>query len=115
MDLPDEACAAAAIRSASATVLANGFSQMTCFPAFNAATAISSWELPGVHTSMMSMSSRGDHQPRQSVSADCHPYFAAAAVDGLIISATDDTHVDVDPEVENAAHGAPGAASAPPP
>ena len=34
--------------------------------------------------------------------------FGGSRRDGLLIAATDDTHIDVDPEVEDAAHGAPG-------
>ena len=34
--------------------------------------------------------------------------FRGSRRDGLLITAADDTHVHVDPEVEDAAHGAPG-------
>ena len=64
--------AAAAIASASSTVLASGFSHMTCLPASSAAIAISAWVLPGVQMSMTSMSSRVS-RARQSVSTDAHP------------------------------------------
>ena len=46
--------------SASATVLASGFSHSTCLPASSAAMAISACESPGVHTSMSCTSSRLD-------------------------------------------------------
>ncbi len=42
---------AASMRSASLTVLARGFSQITAFPARAAAMAISAWLSPGVQMS----------------------------------------------------------------
>ncbi len=78
--MPSEAArsAAATISSASATVLANGFSQRTCLPASNAATAISAWLSPGVQMSTRATSSRWS-SCFQSVSVDSHPSWAAAA------------------------------------
>ena len=73
------ATAASTIDSASATVLASGFSHRTCLPASSAAIAISAWLSPGVHTSTSWMSSRVT-SCFQSVSTDAQPIFAAAAV-----------------------------------
>ena len=70
--------AAAAIASASATVLASGFSHSTWRPASKAAMAISAWLSPGVHTSMSCTSSRRSRE-RQSVTASAQPWRAAAA------------------------------------
>ena len=71
--------AAAAIASASATVLASGFSHSTCLPASRAAMAISAWVSPGVQTSTRSMSSRAT-SACQEVSVDSQPSRSAAAV-----------------------------------
>src|SRR5690625_5140687 len=65
--------------SASATVLAIGFSTSTCLPASSAATAISAWVSPGVQMSTTSTSSRSIAR-RQSVSTASQPSWAAAAV-----------------------------------
>ena len=70
--------AASAIASASATVLASGFSHSTCLPASRAAIAISAWVSPGVTMSTMSMSSRAITS-RQSVADSRQPHFSAAA------------------------------------
>ena len=64
--------AAAAMASASGTVLASGFSHSTCLPASSAATEISACESPGVHTSMSWTSSRFS-RARQSVSTSANP------------------------------------------
>ena len=70
--------AAAVISSASATVLASGFSHSTCLPACRAAVAISTCMSPGVQMSIRSMSGRSTSR-RQSVSAELQPYCWAAA------------------------------------
>src|SRR5690625_3780277 len=64
--------------SASATVLAIGFSTSTCLPASRAATAISACVSPGVQMSTTSTSSRSSTR-RQSVSTDSQPSCSAAA------------------------------------
>lgn len=70
--------AAEAIASASATVLASGFSHSTCLPAASAASAISACVSPGVQMSTRSTSP--DSIKRfHSVSTDAQPSFAAAA------------------------------------
>ena len=70
--------AAAAICSASATVLASGFSHSTCLPASSAAIAISACRSPGVQMSTRSTSSRSITR-RQSVSTEAKPNRSAAA------------------------------------
>src|SRR6478752_4237025 len=70
--------AAAVMASASATVLASGFSHSTCLPASRAAMAISAWVSPGVQMSMTSMSSRATTS-RQSVALSAQPRRAAAS------------------------------------
>ncbi len=77
---PDSAAfsAAAAIASASATLLASGFSQRTCLPASSASIAISAWVSPGVQMSIRSMSGRLI-TACQSVSTDCQPNRAATS------------------------------------
>ena len=73
------ACSAAAtIASASATVLASGFSHSTCLPASSAAMAISACVSPGVQTSTRSMSSRAT-RACQTVSVVSQPSRSAAA------------------------------------
>jgi hypothetical protein len=62
--------------SASSTVFASGFSQSTCLPASSAATATSTWVLPGEQMSTTSMSSRSI-AARQSVSARSQPQRSA--------------------------------------
>ena len=71
--------ATAAISLASATLLASGFSHSTCFPAFNAAMAISACVSPGVQMSTRSTSSRST-SARQSVSVLAQPKRRAASV-----------------------------------
>ncbi len=68
--------------SASATVLASGFSHRTCLPASRAAIAISAWVWPGVQTSTRSMSSRST-SARHDVSVLDHPSCDAALRDLL--------------------------------
>ena len=72
------ALAAATICSASATVFAKGFSQITCLPALSAAIAISACESPGVQISMMSISERVNNF-FQSVSIPSQPRRSAAS------------------------------------
>ncbi len=64
--------------SASATVLARGFSQSTCLPAWRAAIAIGACVAPGVQMSTRSTSSRAINE-RQSVSTAAQPSRCAAA------------------------------------
>ena len=70
--------AAAVIASASASVLASGFSHSTCLPASRAAMAISAWVSPGVQMSTSCTSSRSI-TACQSVSTCRQPYRRAAA------------------------------------
>ncbi len=70
--------AAAAIASASARVLASGFSHSTCLPASSAAMATSAWNSPGVQMSTSCTSSRLT-RARQSVSVAAQPSRSAAA------------------------------------
>jgi hypothetical protein len=70
--------AAPAIASASATVLASGFSHSTCLPASSAATAISACDEPGVTMSTRSTSSRST-TARQSVAGSAQPNRSADA------------------------------------
>src|SRR5262245_30187966 len=69
--------AASSIRSASASVLASGFSQKITFLASAAATAIGICKSPGVQMSMTSMSLRST-TCCQEVEYSIHPYFSAA-------------------------------------
>ncbi len=72
--------------SASATVLASGFSHSTCLPAASAASAISAWLSPGVQMSTRSMSARST-SVRQSVSALAQPCRSAASRHGVGVRA----------------------------
>ena len=92
------------IASASATVLANGFSHSTCLPAASAARAISAWVSPGVQMSMRSMSSRATS--RQSVSLSCQPNRSAAVATDLI-APDHDRHLGPQRQVNDTAGGAP--------
>ena len=69
---------AAYIASASFTVMASGFSQRTCLPAFAAAMAISAWVSLAVLMSMMSISGSFTTL-RQSVAVFFQPSCFAAA------------------------------------
>ena len=73
------ASAAATIASASARLLASGFSTSTCLPASSAARAMSWWRWPGVQMSTTSMSSRS--MMRAPVGGGLGP---AVAVRGLL-------------------------------
>ena len=64
--------------SASATVLASGFSHSTCLPAASAAIAISAWVSPGVAMSTRSMSSRSIRSCHR-VEEEAQPRRVAAA------------------------------------
>ena len=75
--LGNAASAAAAIRSASASVFASGFSHSTCLPACRAAIAIGACTLPGAAMSISWTSSRA-MSARQSVSVAAQPSRAAA-------------------------------------
>ena len=84
--------AAAAIASASATVLASGFSHSTCLPASSAAIAISAWVSPGVQMSTRSMSSRSTSAAPVGLGLGPAEPVAAAAAVALGVAAADDRH-----------------------
>ena len=103
---PPPSSAASAMASASATVLASGFSTSTCLPASSAAIAISAWLEPGVQMSMRSTSSRSS-SARQSVSIPAQPSWSAACCVRSALRPQSDVHARLQREVEEAPHGRP--------
>ncbi len=95
------------IASASARVLASGFSHSTCLPASSAAMATSAWLTPGVHTSTSCTSSRLI-RACQSVSVAAQPSRPRRGARRGRVPAAQHGHAGPQRQVEHVRRGPPG-------